>query len=34
MVPSKDAVVVRLGWVWQNYDECQLLSDVLSTLSK
>jgi CubicO group peptidase (beta-lactamase class C family) len=32
MVPSKDAVVVRLGWVWKNHDECQLLSDVLATL--
>jgi CubicO group peptidase (beta-lactamase class C family) len=34
MVPSKDAVVVRMGWTVADdvYERCQLLSDVLSTL--
>ncbi len=32
MVPSKDAVVVRMGWVWKDFDECKLLSDLLSAL--
>jgi len=34
VVPSRDAVVVRLGWIHGPYDECKLLSDVLATLSK
>jgi CubicO group peptidase (beta-lactamase class C family) len=33
VVPSRDAVVVRLGWIHGDYDECKLLSDVLATLS-
>jgi len=34
VVPSREAVVVRLGWIHGPYDECKLLSDVLATLSK
>jgi CubicO group peptidase (beta-lactamase class C family) len=34
VVPSKDAVVVRMGWIHGAYDECKLLSDVLATLSR
>jgi len=34
VVPSRQAVVVRMGWVHGPYDECKLLSDVLSTLPK
>lgn len=34
VVPSHDAVVVRMGWIHGPYDECKLLSDVVSTLSK
>lgn len=35
MVPSYDAVIVRLGWTFEEdaYDDCQLISDVLATLS-
>ncbi len=34
MVPSRNAVVVRLGWTFNSdqFDECQLISDVLATL--
>ena len=34
MVPSKDAVVVRLGWTFRKgqFDDCKLLEDVLSAL--
>lgn len=34
MVPSRDAVVVRLGWTFRKtqFDDCKLLEDVLSTL--
>lgn len=34
MVPSKAAVVVRLGWTFRKaqFDDCKLLEDVLSTL--
>ena len=36
MVPSRDAVIVRLGWTItkSNFDSCQLVSDVLATLPK
>ena len=34
MVPSKGAVVVRLGWVHGRYESCKLLSDILSALPK
>ncbi|APW44340.1 serine hydrolase domain-containing protein [Rhodoferax saidenbachensis] len=34
VVPSKDAVVVRMGWIHGPYDECKLLADVLSALPK
>lgn len=34
VVPSLSAVVVRLGWIHGPYDQCKLLSEVLSTLSK
>lgn len=36
MVPSRDAVIVRLGWTItsSNFDSCQLISDVLATLPK
>lgn len=34
MVPSYDAVIVRLGWTFNEdaYNDCQLISDVLATL--
>ncbi|MDE2416813.1 MAG: serine hydrolase [Burkholderiales bacterium] len=34
MVPSRNAVVVRLGWTFRRkqFDECQLLSEVLAAL--
>lgn len=34
MVPSRDAVVVRLGWTFDDdqFDDCQLISDVLAEL--
>ena len=34
MVPSKKAVVVRLGWTFDSdqFDSCTFLGDVLSTL--
>lgn len=34
MVPSKDAVVVRLGWTFRKgqFDDCKLLEEVLSAL--
>jgi hypothetical protein len=35
MVPSRDAVIVRLGWTFNGeevFDRCQFLSDVLKTL--
>jgi CubicO group peptidase (beta-lactamase class C family) len=34
VVPSRQAVVVRMGWVRGPYDECKFLEDVLSTLPK
>ncbi len=36
MVPSRDAVIVRLGWTIDKtkFDSCQLISDVLETLPK
>ena len=36
MIPSRDAVIVRLGWTITktNFDSCQLISDVLATLPK
>jgi CubicO group peptidase (beta-lactamase class C family) len=36
MVPSRDAVIVRLGWTFDDtqFDECQLVSDVLAALPK
>jgi CubicO group peptidase (beta-lactamase class C family) len=36
LVPSHDAVIVRLGWTItsSNFDGCQLISDVLKTLPK
>ena len=36
VVPSRDAVVVRLGWTFKSahYDPCKLLADVLSALPK
>jgi CubicO group peptidase (beta-lactamase class C family) len=34
MVPSRDTVVVRLGWTFKRaqFDECRLISDVLAAL--
>jgi CubicO group peptidase (beta-lactamase class C family) len=34
VVPSKDAVVVRLGWTFKRgqFDACKLISEVLSAL--
>ena len=34
MVPSKDAVVTRMGWTVADdvYDNCQFLADVLAAL--
>ena len=34
MVPSKDAVMVRMGWAVADdvWDDCQFLGDVLATL--
>jgi CubicO group peptidase (beta-lactamase class C family) len=34
MVPSRDAVVVRLGWTFEKgqFDQCQFVSDVLAAL--
>jgi CubicO group peptidase (beta-lactamase class C family) len=34
MIPSRNAVVVRLGWTFKRgqFNECQFLSDVLSSL--
>jgi hypothetical protein len=35
MVPSRNAVVVRLGWTFNGedaFDGCQFVSDVLKTL--
>lgn len=34
VVPSRQAVVVRMGWIHGPYDECKLLSDVFSALPK
>ncbi len=37
MVPSRDAVVVRLGWTFNGeeaFDRCEFLADVLETLPK
>ena len=34
VVPSRQAVIVRMGWIHGPYDECKLLSDVLSALPK
>ncbi len=36
MVPSRDAVIVRLGWTFDDteFDECKLVSDVLAALPK
>jgi CubicO group peptidase (beta-lactamase class C family) len=37
MVPSRDAVIVRLGWTFNGseaFDGCQFVSDVLETLPK
>lgn len=36
MVPSRDAVVVRLGWTFKRsqFDPCRLISDVLATLPR
>ena len=36
VVPSKDAVVVRLGWTFKRgqFDNCKFLADVLSALPK
>jgi len=36
MVPSRDAVIVRLGWTFDStqFDGCQLISDVLATLPR
>lgn len=34
MVPSRQVVIVRLGWVHGPYDDCKLVSDLLSTLAK
>lgn len=34
VVPSRQAVIVRMGWVHGSYDECKLLADVLATLPK
>jgi hypothetical protein len=34
VVPSRQAVVVRMGWIHGAYDECKLLSDVLLALPK
>lgn len=37
MVPSRDAVIVRLGWTFNGsdaFDSCQFVSDVLETLPK
>lgn len=35
MVPSYDAVIVRMGWTFNSeaYDDCQLISDVLATMT-
>ena len=34
MIPSRDAVIVRLGWTFNNgqFDDCQFISDVVATL--
>jgi CubicO group peptidase (beta-lactamase class C family) len=34
MVPSRDAVVVRMGWTVEDgqFEDCQFLADVLATL--
>ncbi len=34
MIPSRNAVIVRLGWTFkkQQFDDCQFLSDVISAL--
>lgn len=34
MVPSRDAVIVRLGWTFDSdqFDSCQMISDVVATL--
>ncbi len=36
VVPSRDALVVRLGWTFKSahFDSCKLLADVLSALPK
>lgn len=36
MVPSRDAVIVRLGWTFDSsqFDGCQFISDVLATLPR
>jgi len=36
MVPSRDAVVVRLGWTFKRnqFDACRLIADVLATLPR
>ncbi len=36
IVPSRDAVVVRLGWTFKHgqFDDCKLIADVLSALPK
>ena len=35
MVPSRDAVIVRLGWTFKRdqFDACRLIADVLATLA-
>jgi hypothetical protein len=35
-VPSRDAVIVRLGWTFNSgqFDGCQLVSDVLAALPR
>ena len=37
MVPSRDAVIVRLGWTFngsEQFDGCKFVSDVLGALPK
>ena len=36
MVPSRDAVIVRLGWPFtrSQFDGCRLVSDILAALPK
>jgi hypothetical protein len=36
MVPSRDAVIVRLGWTFRKgkFDDCAFIAGVLSALAK